>query len=208
MIDNTSAPPGQLKGEFCIMSEQEQFEETCGCGHHHREDEGCGCEHHHEDGEGCGCEHHHEDGEGCGCGHHHEEGEGCGCGHHHHGDQQAQAAPYVVQGQMLGTSAVATATVTVMAKYADTEALAKKELQGLADWVIGENGAIIQMKSALVAIHSTMIAMTEDGKSMDSVVPEKEEIRVQFVAMADNISLDAIKVQLEKICGRIIAAAQ
>ena len=69
-------------------------------------------------------------------------------------------------------------------------------------------GAIIQMKSALVAIHSTMIAMTEDGKSMDSVVPEKEEIRVQFVAMADNISLDAIKVQLEKICGRIIAAAQ
>lgn len=191
------------------MSEHEQFEETCGCGHHHGEDEGCDCEHHHEDGEGCGCEHHHEDGEGCGCGHHHEEGEGCGCGHHHqqHG-RQAQGDPYVVQGQMLGTSAVATATVTVMAKYADTEALAKKELQGLADWVISQNGAIIQMKSALVAIHSTMIAMTEDGKSMDSVVPEKEEIRVQFVAMADHISLDTLKARLEKICEKTMAAAQ
>lgn len=191
------------------MSEHEQFEETCGCGHHHGEDEGCGCEHHHEDGEGCGCEHHHEDGEGCGCGHHHEEGEGCGCGHHHqqHG-RQAQGDPYVVQGQMLGTSAVATATVTVMAKYADTEALAKKELQGLADWVISQNGAIIQMKSALVAIHSTMIAMTEDGKSMDSIVPEKEEIRVQFVAMADHISLDTLKARLEEICERTMAAAQ
>lgn len=207
MIDNTDQ--GSRKEKIFIMSEHEQFEETCGCGHHHGEDEGCDCEHHHEDGEGCGCEHHHEDGEGCGCGHHHEEGEGCGCGHHHqqHG-RQAQGDPYVVQGQMLGTSAVATATVTVMAKYADTEALAKKELQGLADWVISQNGAIIQMKSALVAIHSTMIAMTEDGKSMDSIVPEKEEIRVQFVAMADHISLDTLKARLEEICERTMAAAQ
>lgn len=175
------------------MSEQYTYEEECGCGHHHEDGEGCGCEHH-ENGEDCGCGHHHEDGEGCGCGHHHEEGKSC--------------APYSIQGQLLGSSAVATCTVTVMAKYADIEALAKKELQKLADWVTGQNGSIIQMKSALVAIHSTMIAMTEDGRQMDTVIPEKEEIRVQFVAMADHIALDDLKAQLKEICERMMSAAQ
>ncbi len=201
------------------MSEQYKYEEECCCGHHHGEDESCGCGHHHEEGEGCGCEHHqegencgcehhHEDGEGCGCGHHHEDGEGCGCGHHHHGGQQAQEAPYVVQGQMLGTSAVTTSTVTVMAKYTEIEDLAKKELQGLADWVLGRNGSIIQMKSAMVAIHSTMLAMTEDGKKMDTIVPEKEEIRVQFVMMTDHIPMEDLKAQLKELCERILSAAQ
>lgn len=190
-----------------MMSEQYKHEDECGCGHHHREEEGCGCGHHHKDGGDCGCEHH-EDGEGCGCGHHHEDGEGCGCGHHHGGGQQAANAPYMVQGQMLGASAVATSTVTVMAKYADIEALAKKELQGLADWVIGQNGAIIQMKSALVAIHSTMMAMTEDGKNMDTIVPEKEEIRVQFVMMTDHIPLEDLKAQLKELCERTLDAAR
>lgn len=190
------------------MSEQNKFEEECGCGHHHADGESCGCEHH-EDGEGCGCGHHHDGGEGCGCEHHHDDGEGCGCGHHHHhGEPQAAAAPYTVQGQMLGSSAVATSTVTVMAKYAEIEALSKKELQGLADWVIGQNGSIIQMKSALVAIHSTMMAMTEDGKNMDTIVPEKEEIRVQFVMMTDHIPLDSLKAQLKELCERTMSAAR
>lgn len=191
------------------MSEQYKHEEECGCGHHHGEEESCGCGHHHEDGGDCGCGHH-EDGEGCGCEHHHEDGEGCGCGHHHHheGQQETAAAPYTVQGQMLGSSAVATSTVTVMARYTEIEALAKKELQGLADWVIDRNGAIIQMKSALVAIHSTMMAMTEDGKNMDTIIPEKEEIRVQFVMMTDHLSLDDLKAQLKELCERMLSAAR
>lgn len=177
------------------MDEQNKFEETCGCGHH-------------EDGEDCGCGHHHEDGEDCGCGHH-EDGEDCGCGHHHGGQtaQPEQNAPYTVQGQMLGTSVVATSTVTVMAKYAVVEDLAKKELQGLADWVTGQNGSIVQMKSALVAIHSTMMVMTEDGKKMDTVVPEKEEIRAQFVNMANDVPLEALKEHLKEICERILKTA-
>lgn len=193
------------------MSEQHKYEEECGCGHHHGEDEGCGCGHHHDDGKECGCEHH-EDGEGCGCGHHYEDSEGCGCGHHHHHDghqaQQTPNAPYVIQGQILGASVVATGTVTVMAEYSEIESLTKKELQGLADWVLGRNGSIIQMKSALVAIHSTMMAMTEDGTQIDSVVPKKEEIRIQFVTMANDVSLEDLKEQIKEICERMLNAAQ
>lgn len=182
------------------MDEQNKYEETCGCEHHHGEGEDCGCGHHHEDGEDCGCGHHHEDGESCGCGH-----------HHHHGgqkEQHTQDAPYTVQGQMLGTSVVATSTVTVMTKYTEIEDLAKKELQGLADWVTGQNGTIVQMKSALVAIHSTMMVMTEDGKKLDTIVPDQEEIRTQFVTMVNNVPLEALKDHLKEICERILQSAQ
>lgn len=67
------------------ISELEEEDVCCECGHHHHHGEECHHDHHHEE---CHHEHHHEHGEECTCGCHHEhEHDRHEHHHHHHADE-------------------------------------------------------------------------------------------------------------------------